>query len=164
MFAHLFVRCTQRLWYRSTPLPRILHQRSALVRFSSSQPPILFIIAMAYENHAFVWIALTKSNSALTKDIQNWFNTFSLPRHGTNLGSLRPSSSCLFILHYFLFLPFIWPPITSAGSRCHNIKYGHDLNTQSAETHVTKLRTRLTTTRGANHITAEETHRPQSIS
>ena len=49
------------------------------------------------------------------------------PCHGTNLGLLQPSSSCLFIEQYVLFLPFIfidrrypvhsWPPINGAGSK-----------------------------------------------
>ena len=45
---------------------------------SSSHPPILSIAAMAYENPASFWMALSKSNLSSTKDNQNCVTTNSL--------------------------------------------------------------------------------------
>ena len=80
------------------------------------------------------------------------------PCHGTNLGLLQPSSSCLFIEQYVLFLPFIfmdrrypvhsWPPINGAGSK-YKKKSVHDLKTETRMT--LRFARARTTTRGTKH-------------
>ena len=116
---------------------------------SSSHPPFLSITAMAYENSAFVWMALSKSNLSSTKDTQNCFTTFSLVRFALAPKILRVAQLFLCFHQKSLFSSrsaaliggtlYTCPPITGSGSKCQNIALQLLPKTRAAETRAASV-------------------------
>ena len=125
---------------------------------------------MAYENSAFVATALIRSNSSLTRDVQNFFNTDFLVALAPALiwaccGQalpVFPSNSIFFSSHSSVLIGgtlYSWPPITCAGSSWKTTN--HDLKANAAQAPATKFSDDLSS---KPYSTAEETHCLQLIS
>ena len=132
-------------------------------QFTSSQPPILSITAMAKENSAFVWMGFSRSNLSSTEDCQNCRKTYSLVNLAHSLSSafghflpvfssnkiLLSSHSAVLIGGYLCACPLIIGP----RSKCQNIIQFDP--TRAAEACATEVNPPTTTRGQTQHPTAE---------